>query len=245
MHFHLPKPIHGWRALLGEVLIIVVGVLIALAAEQVVETMHWRHKVAEARQELRYEIGHNLQLMKWRDSESACVDRRLDELSLALNQASSTGKLPPLGKIGSPGSGTFPTAVWQSQVSAETATHFSAVELGSIGRIYRFIELARDIGSDDVAAWRALSSMVGPGRSVDPATVQHLAEALVVARQLNHIDGFYAQQIRTIMTQSGLGADFGEVDPKNPPVLGGAALHAMCEPIGQQVPPGYGWASPK
>jgi hypothetical protein len=28
MHFHLPKPLHGWRAFAGEVGIIVVGVLI-------------------------------------------------------------------------------------------------------------------------------------------------------------------------------------------------------------------------
>ena len=37
MHFHLPKPLHGWRELIGEVGIIVVGVLIALSAEQLVE----------------------------------------------------------------------------------------------------------------------------------------------------------------------------------------------------------------
>ena len=38
MHFHLPKPLHGWREFAGEVGIIVVGVLIALAAEQVVKS---------------------------------------------------------------------------------------------------------------------------------------------------------------------------------------------------------------
>ena len=40
MHFHLPKPLHGWREFAGEVGIIVIGVLIALGAEQVVETLH-------------------------------------------------------------------------------------------------------------------------------------------------------------------------------------------------------------
>ena len=29
MHFHLPKPLHGWREFVGEVGIIVIGVLIA------------------------------------------------------------------------------------------------------------------------------------------------------------------------------------------------------------------------
>jgi hypothetical protein len=52
MHFHLPKPLHGWRELLGEVGIIVIGVLIALGAEQVVETIHWRNEVAAERASL-------------------------------------------------------------------------------------------------------------------------------------------------------------------------------------------------
>ena len=30
MHIHLPKPLHGWRVFVGEVAIIVLGVLIAL-----------------------------------------------------------------------------------------------------------------------------------------------------------------------------------------------------------------------
>jgi hypothetical protein len=38
MRFRLPKPLHGWRAFVGEVGIIVVGVLIALGAEQAVES---------------------------------------------------------------------------------------------------------------------------------------------------------------------------------------------------------------
>ena len=34
MHFHLPKPLHGWRVFVGEVGIIVIGVLIALGTQQ-------------------------------------------------------------------------------------------------------------------------------------------------------------------------------------------------------------------
>ena len=40
MHVHLPKPLHGWRAFVGEVGIIVLGVLIALGAGQIAESAH-------------------------------------------------------------------------------------------------------------------------------------------------------------------------------------------------------------
>ena len=32
-HIHVPKPTHGWKAFFGEILVIVIGVLIALTAE--------------------------------------------------------------------------------------------------------------------------------------------------------------------------------------------------------------------
>lgn len=71
MHVHLPKPLHGWRAFAGEVGVIVLGVLIALAAEQAVEALHWRDQTATLRENLHREIrddqwnaalGHDLGL---------------------------------------------------------------------------------------------------------------------------------------------------------------------------------------
>jgi hypothetical protein len=49
MHFHLPKPLHGWREFVGEVGISVLGVLIALGAEQVIETVHGNAEVRQFR----------------------------------------------------------------------------------------------------------------------------------------------------------------------------------------------------
>ena len=57
MHFHLPKPLHGWRAFVGEVAIIVLGVLIALGAEQAVQSVEWRHKVDAAVADMNNELG--------------------------------------------------------------------------------------------------------------------------------------------------------------------------------------------
>lgn len=53
MHFHLPKPLHGWRAFAGEVGIIVLGVLIALGAEQLVTIFHERSTSIDARNSVR------------------------------------------------------------------------------------------------------------------------------------------------------------------------------------------------
>ncbi len=49
MDIHKPKPWHGFREFLKEYVIIVVGVLTALGAEQGVEWLHWRHEVEAER----------------------------------------------------------------------------------------------------------------------------------------------------------------------------------------------------
>src|SRR3954464_2108182 len=47
VEFHKPKPVHNWREFLAEIGVVVIGVCIALAAEQTVEWLHWRTQVAE------------------------------------------------------------------------------------------------------------------------------------------------------------------------------------------------------
>jgi hypothetical protein len=43
VEIHKPKPIHNWREFLKEVGTIVLGVCVALGAEQTVEWVHWRN----------------------------------------------------------------------------------------------------------------------------------------------------------------------------------------------------------
>lgn len=58
-HFHLPKPLHGWREFVGEVGIIVLGVLIALGAEQAVEKVRVHDQIRRAEAALRLELAED------------------------------------------------------------------------------------------------------------------------------------------------------------------------------------------
>ena len=55
MHLQLPKPLHGWRQFAGEVGIIVLGVLIALGAQQVAATLQQKSDARDAEQAIRGE----------------------------------------------------------------------------------------------------------------------------------------------------------------------------------------------
>jgi hypothetical protein len=87
MHFHLPKPLHGWREFVGEVGIIVVGVTIALAAEQVVEAIHLKSETHHARDVLREELSSNYLLAMERREVHACLNAQLDRMEGSVLQS--------------------------------------------------------------------------------------------------------------------------------------------------------------
>jgi len=92
MDIHKPKPWHGVREFLKEYLIIVVGVLTALAGEQAVEWGHRHEEVEQARAALNAEVGHDLGLAVRDMRNDACFGRVL----LLWEAYASGGPKPPL-----------------------------------------------------------------------------------------------------------------------------------------------------
>lgn len=135
MHVHLPKPLHGWREFAGEVGIIVIGVVIALAGEQLIETLHWRHVVTDYRAALRSEIAHNLGTYRYRMQEDRCVDATLNELDAWLQSWRAGHKLALGRPIGVPSSLMVFTGVWASR-SAEIESHMPLSEQLAYSRLY-------------------------------------------------------------------------------------------------------------
>ena len=81
MDIHKPKPWHGLREFLKEYVIIVVGVLTALAAEQAVELLHWRHLASQARADLVENLEADLVNAAERTAIHPCATARIVELA--------------------------------------------------------------------------------------------------------------------------------------------------------------------
>ena len=105
MHIHLPKPLHGWREFLGEVGIIMLGVLLALGAEQLLVTWHWREAVEREKIDLDREVSSNWDALDARRIVEPCVSRRLSELGRVIERHTSGAPIGLFGRIGRP-------AVW-------------------------------------------------------------------------------------------------------------------------------------
>jgi hypothetical protein len=112
MQVHLPKPLHGWREFAGEVGIIVLGVLIALAAQRVVETIHGNAQAREFRQAVDDELAYDLGSYKQRLLLSPCVQARLAELDrvIASYRAGKPMRMRGLSRL--PVGFSLRTSVW-------------------------------------------------------------------------------------------------------------------------------------
>lgn len=160
MHLHLPKPLHGWRALVGEVGIIVLGVLIALGAEQLVEQLHWRSEVAKFRRALDKEVALNLAFYGYRTGQRRCIDQRILELDewRTMQRGGHDGAL--LREIGRPSILTYNMSVWTSR-SAELTEHMPmAAELAYADMFDNFDELNTQL-HEERDAWRSLAAFNG------------------------------------------------------------------------------------
>ena len=58
------KPPHGWNAVGWELLIVTLGVLLALGAQELVQGLHWRSEVRETRQALDAELSRDIAAFK-------------------------------------------------------------------------------------------------------------------------------------------------------------------------------------
>ncbi|HKO20681.1 MAG TPA: hypothetical protein VJU82_17535 [Acidobacteriaceae bacterium] len=188
MHFHLPKPLHGWRAFAGEVGIIVIGVLIALGAEQVVEWVHWRNEVADARRALDREVAYDLGAVAKRQQEAPCIDRRLREIRSLLIGSTSGLRSGARSPLGQPQLWRPRTDVWQVAVAGQAAEHMPlAMRLGYV-RLYGGFQWYAQKAEDETDAWSVLAELDDPGGlgAEDVASVrQARSRAQVAADKMN------------------------------------------------------------
>ena len=100
MHIHLPKPLQGWREFAGEVGVIVLGVLIALSADQIVQDLNGRADERAFRETIDHEIGLNLFAYNVRARQFACDKTKDADLKRWLDRARSREEMPALWPAG-------------------------------------------------------------------------------------------------------------------------------------------------
>lgn len=115
MHFRLPTPLRGWREFAGEVGIIVIGVLIALGAQQLVENRNDRTRANDAMAALRREVADQDFTASEIEIARPCIDAQLDAIERRLT-VGDRAPLPFYSDAASSGGYVIriPDRVWSS-----------------------------------------------------------------------------------------------------------------------------------
>lgn len=185
MDVHLPKPLHGWREFAGEVGIIVLGVLIALGAEQTVESLHWQHQVRETRRAIDAEASHDLAALQFRLKQRDCVTHRLSELD-RWSRAIGSGQSVQLRKpIDPPIFFAIRTAVWDSTTGEVTSRMPLEAKL-NYASLYGAMSILQKILEDEGTQWTILQSYED-NRDLDRRELHEVQFAIMDLRSNNEL----------------------------------------------------------
>jgi hypothetical protein len=185
MRVRLPKLLHGWREFAGEVGIIVLGVLIALGAQQLVEHAQWRSEVGGFRQSVEHELGRNLGVYQIVMAARPCATRRLADLERFLAD-SSAGRQDRIGRpIGRPFVQTGFFSVWDNKGS-EVVEHLPRELRIQFGELYDEFRNNERVRLNEREVWRGLAQFE-LAEPLDHADRVRMRELLSRAEQLNEV----------------------------------------------------------
>jgi hypothetical protein len=181
------RPDKGWRAFADDVAVVLLGVLLALGAQQVAETVNQRREAADTRTALTNEIKETLAVLELRRLAQPCIDRRLKEVRALVDQWGRTG--------------SFKTPRWVSQATwfAVVTARFDAAE--SAGRLallsseeqYRFglvhggLTAFREFQRRETDTWGTLRMLQSGADSLSPGDRTAVRLALQDASTLNYL----------------------------------------------------------
>ena len=221
MEIHKPKPWRGVREFLKEYVIIVVGVLTALGAEQVAEAIRWGERTDNTERHLRAELAQSMISAKVHIAQEACEYAMLDRLRQALLQPGDDWTPPyviawpngdRIGVMAIP-IGGFPSEAWRNAQADGTANHFDQAAGRSFSLAYGDVTAASNLNAAQHMAWSELNSLAWP-RRLDP---QSRTEYLRLIMRLREGVRMMATEGRALLDEAApLKVETGKVEDYGP-----------------------------
>lgn len=243
MEIHKPKPVRDWREFLSEMSVIVLGILIALGGEQLIETLHWRYEVRDTDARLARELGANAAIAMQRMHTASCIEKRLDEIASIIDTAATNGKLPPIAALGRPTLYLWGHGTWDSAVASQTAAHFPVARLQNYAVAYQLITRLGELNQRELEAWTELYVVVGPGRPFDASAAESArlatTRARLLSREVQGLSGNLRERVKALDLPTEISARVSSLEAQARQPL---SSYEICRPMGKEISPTYGQA---
>lgn len=188
------SPPGGWHGFAWELTIVVLGVLIALVIGQTAQAWQDGSNSAEARLNIRAEIGEMLGAMNRRAATRDCIERRLEEIGALLAEAAQGRPFAAPGWIGRPQVWTMSHARFDAAAQAGRASLLTSDEQGDYAGLYASFAVIDRTQQEEQLAWAQLRGLEAMP-TLSPADLVAMRSALQQAQ-------LYAWRIRIASMQA-------------------------------------------
>jgi hypothetical protein len=217
----MPKPLHGWRAFVGEVGIIVLGVFIAIGFGQIVEALNWSAQVRDARSALSQDMAQSNRVLTYRIAAHDCVARRLDRIGEIIEQSAQHQAPSRVGDVFPDiGNALFKNA-WETSRADQVLAHFDRKSLRLYGSYYLQLDNIGYFMLHENDDWGILRVLRGDPNRLAPSDIAGLRVALMHASFENDIIAGIAQE--ELETSKALGVSVPQPDRLR--------LATVCRPL--------------
>jgi hypothetical protein len=199
MRFQLPQPLHGWRAFVGEVGIIVLGVLIALAANEFVDDLQWKAKVNRAEAAMRLELSRDDATQAYgRMLIGPCLDARIARIHDGAGQVPGDDLRQWVAAYAPPIRG-WDSEAWKAVLGSDVGSHMGAERLVQWSSPYRLMSSLTDDNARERDLAIELQQALPPKGEPSPADLQLLRRD---AAQLRALNGVFYRLSQLVLARS-------------------------------------------
>ena len=241
------SPSMGWRAFWSEIVIVVLGVVIALAANEAVQDWAWRNKVKDAEVRLRYDITWAFLWEAEKYVSVPCIDAQLAALSRNVLESGDTLKPQPIitqnnnvrSVVRLPNRPyRFPT--WDALVADGTATHFAPQRQAFLSGVSHDQALSSE-SMAEIHRLRGRLMVMREPLALDPAVRAGLLTTINELRAIVTVESLNARQRMRRIADSGDAPSsdvvelFLNASGKNPPGGNFSGMPQFCKTQGLPI----------
>jgi len=153
---------NGWRSFFADIAVVVIGVILALLAQELAQSMQWRKDVAGQRNALRAMAEDNLKVIAFRRFQEPCVQRRLTELQTMFRLHHENEDIPLRGPIGLPYKWGSDRSAWNIALSDASLSHMPLGERRRFGNAVDVYDNIDALMKDEYSVWLRLQPLDHP-----------------------------------------------------------------------------------
>ena len=221
MLFRSLKLAPGSRNFLREIVIVVIGVLIALILQELVSNWREQRRAADIRRSMHTEIADFTEILSLRLRTQACITAKLDALDSILSKGGAVG---PWQNVGRPSYFFSSQSAWNSTASDLLSGHIDPETFRSYGELYQGITQYGARGQLEQDHWVVLRSLERQDVPIGGERRWRLLEAVAGARNEALILNAVATQMTALAAGLGIKPN-GALSAVKPATL------PICQPL--------------